>query len=137
MRTVVLGERPIELESFLERRRALGQHRHDEVWEGDYHVAPHAHSDHGVVDVQLGALCVGLARGLGLVATTAFNLGEPGDFRVPDLGVHAARPGTLYVSTALVVVEVLSPDDETFEKLDFYAARGVPRPFATSLNWCR
>jgi hypothetical protein len=29
MRTVVLGERPAELEAFLSRRRALGQDRHD------------------------------------------------------------------------------------------------------------
>lgn len=47
------------------------------------------------------------------------------DFRVPDLGFHRTRPGVLYAPTAVVVVEVLSPDDETFEKFGFYAAHGV------------
>ncbi len=41
--TVVVGERPPELESFLARRCTLGLDGHDEVWEGAYHVAPHAH----------------------------------------------------------------------------------------------
>ncbi len=40
MRTVVLGPRPPELQALVERRRALGQDLHDEVWHGDYHVAP-------------------------------------------------------------------------------------------------
>ncbi len=65
------------------------------------------------------------ARRQGLIATTGFNLGQPMDFRVPDLGFHRTRPGVLYAPTAVVVVEVLSPDDETFEKFGFYAAHGV------------
>ena len=42
------GERP-DLEDFLARRRALGHDPHDEVREGDYHVAPDPHPDHGIV----------------------------------------------------------------------------------------
>lgn len=45
---------------------------------------------------------------------------------MPDLGFH--RRGVdlqLYMPTAALVVEVLSPDDETFAKFGFYAARGV------------
>ena len=37
MKTVVLGH-PSELPAWLERRKALGQDRHDEMWEGVYHV---------------------------------------------------------------------------------------------------
>ena len=125
MRTVILGERPPELESFLERRRALGQDTHDEVWQGVYHVAPHAHTDHGIVEVQLTLALGPRAAAGGLVMTTAFNLGEPDDFRIPDLGVFRDRPGVLYAATALMVVEVLSPDDETYEKLPFYVASDV------------
>jgi hypothetical protein len=40
VRTVVLGPRPPELEAVLERRRALGQDLYDEVWAGEYHMAP-------------------------------------------------------------------------------------------------
>ncbi len=47
MRTVVLGERPPELEALIDKRRRLGLDGHDEVWDGVYVMAPHAHSDHG------------------------------------------------------------------------------------------
>jgi hypothetical protein len=36
MTTVVLGDRPPELEALVKRRRKLGLDTHDEVWEGDY-----------------------------------------------------------------------------------------------------
>ena len=48
-RTVLLGEPPNVLAEWLERRRALGQDRFDEVWEGDYHVSPEARASHGDV----------------------------------------------------------------------------------------
>lgn len=125
MSTVVLGERPAELEALLARRRALGLDGHDEVWEGVYHVAPHAHSDHGIVEAELGAALGARAKARGLRPSGAFNLGTAQDYRVPDLGFHEGRPGSTYVGTVAVVVEVLSPDDETWAKFDFYAARGV------------
>lgn len=55
----------------------------------------------------------------------SFNLGEPTNYRVPDAGWHRANPDRLYVPTAAIVLEVLSPDDQTFAKFDFYAAHGV------------
>ncbi len=125
MRTVVLGERPVELEELIARRRALGQDGFDEVWEGEYHVAPHAHSDHGLIEHELAALLRPWAKRAGLLGSGAFNLGEPQDYRVPDGGYHRSRPGSLYVSSAPVVLEVVSPDDETFAKFGFYAAHGV------------
>jgi len=39
MRTVLL-EPPAEVRAWLARRRELGQDLYDEVWEGEYHVAP-------------------------------------------------------------------------------------------------
>lgn len=125
MATVVLGPRPPELEAVLERRRALGQDRHDEVWEGSYVMAPYAHSDHGILQAQLALVLAPRAAALGLVASVGFNLGHADDFRVPDGGLTRGRPRTLYVPTAELVVEVLSPDDQTYAKLDFYTARGV------------
>jgi hypothetical protein len=55
-----------------------------------------------------------------------FNLGESEhDFRVPDGGL--LRPGTagVWVSTAAMVVEILSPGDESWQKLGFYAEHHV------------
>lgn len=44
---------------------------------------------------------------------------------MPDAGIHRHEPTTVYVPTAAMVIEVLSPADETWAKLGFYAARGV------------
>jgi Uma2 family endonuclease len=125
MTTVVLGPPPPALAAFLEQRRALGQDLHDEVWEGSYHVAPAAGSAHGVVDDELAVLLRPYARAAGLVGTGPVNLGELGDYRVPDRAYHRGRPTGTYLPTAAVVVEVLSPNDETFAKFGFYARHRV------------
>ena len=67
------------------------------------------------------------AVGAGLISSPPFNLGVGKDsFRVPDGGWFAATtPLELYMPTAVAVLEVLSPGDETYAKLDFYSARGV------------
>jgi hypothetical protein len=46
---------------------------------------------------------------------------------VPDGGYHRSVPAgdPVYVTTAAVVVEVVAQDDETYEKLPFYAGHGV------------
>ncbi len=142
VKTVLVGERPPEIEEFLERRHALGQDGFDEMWEGTYHVAPMAHPWHGYVDSQLGELLAPHARRAGLVGTSAFNLGAPDDFRVPDRGYHRSVPSEVYVSSATVVVEVVSPGDETWEKFDFYARSGVEEictaePFEQRIRWWR
>ena len=126
MRTLVLGPLPAEIERFVERRKALGQDTYDEVWEGTYHMSPAARGMHGYLDHQLARLLGPHADKAGLVGTGPFNLGQPDDYRVPDQGYHRGfDPGLVYFPTAAVVVEVVSPDDETFEKLPFYAAHGV------------
>lgn len=125
VKTVVLGPRPQELDTLIHRRQALGLDRFDEVWEGIYHVAPAAHPAHGYVDHALAVLLDPYARAARLVATGPFNLGEPDDYRVPDHGYHHRLPDDVWVESAAVVVEVVSPDDETYAKFDFYAAHGV------------
>jgi Uma2 family endonuclease len=140
VRTIVLEPQPAEFEALLKRRQALGQDLHDEVWEGEYHVAPMAHSSHGDLDTQLAVLLHPLARRAGLAETSAFNLGSPDDYRVPDRGLHRQRPSAVFVPTAAVVVEVVSPGDETWQKLEFYAAHSVDElliadPAERSVTW--
>lgn len=122
---VVLEPVPSEIEALIERRQALGQDRFDEVWEGVYHMTPGPNAAHALVDHELAAVLRPYARAVGLVGTTAFNLGEPDDYRVPDAGYHRGRPSGTYVPTAVIVVEILSPGDETYDKFDFYGAHGV------------
>jgi len=140
MRTVVLGEPPVEIEAFLAHRRATGQDRYDEVWEGEYHVAPMAHSWHGYLDNVLAELLGPVARAAGLIGSSAFNLGQADDFRVPDRGYHRSMPSAVWVPTATIVVEVISPDDETWAKFDFYARHHVEEictaePRQRQLRW--
>ena len=140
VKTVLVGERPLELEAYLERRHALGQDRFDEIWEGTYHVAPMAHPWRGYVDSQIGELLAPYARAAHLCGTSAFNIGQPDDFRVPDRGYHRSLPSQVYVPSAAVVVEVAFPGDETWEKFDFYARCGVDEictaePFDQRLRW--
>ena len=124
MTTVVLGHEPV-VEAWLEQRRTLGQDGRDEVWKGVHHVAPQESGRNGAVAMDLVVLLREAARAAGLRAGGSFNLGEKGDFRVPDLGYHRGSPDHLYFPTAALLVEVLSPDDETYAKFGFYTAHGV------------
>ncbi len=125
MSTVVLGEQP-QITPWLEQRRALGQDGRDEVWEGVYHVAPLEHSRNGVVAVEIQTVLHRSARDHGLRGVGPFNLGVQDDLRVPDGGwLRRDAALALYLPTAAAVLEVLSPDDETYAKLGFYAAHGV------------
>ncbi len=68
-----------------------------------------------------------LATAAGLVpAMGEFNLGDSEhDFRVPDGGLHRSGAAGVWLSTAALVVEIVSPGDETWDKLPFYAAHQV------------
>jgi len=103
----------------------MGLDTYDAVWEGTYHMAPPAHPSHGYVDHALAVLLDPHARVAGLVPTGPFNLGGPNDYRVPDQGYHRSFPTQVWAPTAAIVVEVVSPDDETYAKFAFYAGHGV------------
>jgi Uma2 family endonuclease len=121
---VVVGEHP-EFAALVERRRTLGLDGHDEVWEGVYHVAPYAHARHGRIQQRLARVLEPYADAAGYEVVGSFNLGQHDDYRVPDLAVRGFDSDDGYVPTAALVVEVLSPGDESYAKFDFYARRNV------------
>jgi putative restriction endonuclease len=127
MPTLVLGTPPPELEALFERRRLAGVDRLDEVWQGVHHVVPGPSIEHADISQQLAVLLDGPARVAGLRPTMSeFNLGESEhDFRVPDGGLHRPGASGVWQATAAAVVEILSPDDETWQKLPFYADHDV------------
>ncbi len=125
MRTVLLGEPPPEIESWLARRRALGQDRFDERWEGEYHVVPAPGGRHAVVDHQLARILGPLADSAGLAGAGPLNLGTADDFRVPDQAYLRPGPVSVFNPTAALVVEIISPGDESRHKGDFYHRHGV------------
>ncbi|MDQ6775961.1 MAG: Uma2 family endonuclease [Actinomycetota bacterium] len=126
MPTLVCDPQPAEFAALLERRQRLGQDLLDEVWEGVYHMNPAPHRRHARIAQQLAELLGPPARDAGLVPMMSiFNLGDPDDYRVPDGGLFHPGPDAVYLSTAALVVEIVSPDDKTWEKLSFYAAHAV------------
>jgi Uma2 family endonuclease len=143
MPTLVRDPPPVEFERLLARRRALGQDLLDEVWEGVYHMNPAPHRRHAHIAQQLAVLLDQPARKAGLMPMISiFNLGEPDDFRVPDGGLFRPGPDEVYVPTAALVVEIVSPNDKTWEKLDFYAAHRVDEllivdPDKRQVDWLR
>ena len=127
MSTLVLGPPPPELEALLERRRQAGVDRLDEVWQGVHHMVCGPSLEHARISTQLAELLSPLARAAGLIAAMSeFNIGEDeNDFRVPDGGLHRSGAAGIWHATAAMVVEIRSPDDETWQKLPFYAAHHV------------
>jgi len=126
MPTLVLGTPPPELEALLERRRQAGADRLDEVWQGVHHMVPGPSFEHGRITQQLAVLLDSPSTDAGLLPVGEFNLGESEhDFRVPDAGLHRPGAAGVWLSTAALVVEVLSPGDESWQKLPFYAAHDV------------
>lgn len=124
MSTLFRGDDPA-VDSLLARRRALGLDGRDEVCEGVYHVAPFEHSRNGYTAMTLADLLNARARAAGLNPGGSFSLGTADDFRVPDLGFYRQPPGSLHLATAALVVEVRSPQDQTFAEFDFYTRHGV------------
>jgi len=142
VRTIVLGDQPAPLRSWLERRRTLGQDKFDEVWEGEYHVAPEAHGRHGDVAHQLGDLLGPRARAARLRGSGPLNLGTKDDYRVPDQAYLRRRPTAVWNPEAAIVVEVLSPGDESYAKFGFYHRLGVEEvlivdPLRRAVEWYR
>jgi Uma2 family endonuclease len=126
MPTLVKDPPPAGFEELLERRRELGQDLLDEMWEGVYVMNPAPSEGHADVAQQLAELLGPAARAADLwPRMSIFNLGEPDDYRVPDGGLLRERLNRVRVPTAALVIEIVSPGDDTWTKLPFYARHGV------------
>jgi Uma2 family endonuclease len=120
-------------QAMLDERRRLDLDRRDEMWEGELHMTPPADSEHGRMAGRLLSRFVPVADGLGLEAGSEVGVwatgAEPESYRVPDLVVTDAdrlsERGVEAGDGALLVVEIRSPRDETYEKLPFYDRVGV------------
>ena len=114
-------------EAVLAERRRLGLDGRDEMWDGVLHVVPPASTAHQELGGELFVVLRALARRAGLRSfyeTGLFRTAD--DYRIPDqlyCPSGAVRPHG--VNGAELVVEIRSPGDETYAKLDFYAATGV------------
>jgi Uma2 family endonuclease len=125
MPTLVMDPPPAEFEELLERRRRLGLDRRDEIWEGVYRMMPAPGYAHRLIEEQLEELLRPLARAAGLRYGGGFNLGEQDDYRIPDRALYRPEDGADWQATAALVIEIVSPGDESWKKLPFYAAHDV------------
>jgi Uma2 family endonuclease len=118
-------------EEFLAERRRLGHDRGDEVWDGVLHMVPpptSIHSRRGT-DLVIALSPIAKRRGLEVWGDQAgvFRAGARKlDYRIPDAAIsrpsHVKRRG---LEGAVLVVEVLSSNDESRDKLPFYAKIGA------------
>ena len=117
-------------QALLDERRAKGADRWDEMWEGELHMVPPPSDRHQEVAGRLFRVLGDLADARGLLSRFETGLFPPGvddDYRVPDQ-IYARpelRSERGIEGGASLVAEILSPNDETYRKLDWYASVGV------------
>lgn len=123
-------------EADLARRRRTGVDRYDEMWEGVLHMAPAPAYEHqrivSAIDRFLGPLCERRARGVLAVAVSVFrDVSAREDYRIPDLTFVATGRQHIVAADGIrgggpdLVIEVRSPEDETYDKFAFFAQLGV------------
>ena len=118
-------------QALLDERRSKGLDKSDEMWEGELHMVPPPSGSHQEVGAELFLILGPLAKARGLLPrydpTGVFRPGVDNDWRVPDqvyaLPEVASKRGI--EGAASLVVEILSPNDESYAKLGWYASVGV------------
>ena len=121
-------------QELLDHRRHTGIDRYDEMWEGVLHMAPAPRINHQAIVAAMIMALGHAVRGRHLTVVDGINVCDPvnhhGNYRVPDVCVldpdcPAVGDDFGRAEGVLLAAEIRSPNDETYEKLDFYAARGV------------
>jgi Uma2 family endonuclease len=128
MRAVVISPP----EHWLEERRRLGLDHKDEVWDGVLHMVPPPASWHQLVGSALERVLHRHAESRGLQVLREGGVFGPvvgeKDYRVPDVSLvdpkHLSKRGI--EARADLVIEILSPDDESRDKFPFFAACKIP-----------
>jgi Uma2 family endonuclease len=124
-------------EHLLAWRKSTGADRWDEIWDGTLHMPPAPTREHqDFVDALKIWLELFWAAPEGNRVHREVNLAAEGgwpdrDFRIPDLILltpdrFGIDRNEYFEGAPLVVVEVHSPGDETYDKFDFYAKLNVP-----------
>ncbi len=122
-------------EFVLEHRRKTGADRWDEMWDGVLHMTPMPNTEHQDFEYQLEhwlRTWWGLPFGNRVYhqINVASIGGWPRNYRIPNLVMltpdqFSIDKSTHFEGAPLVAIEIHSPDDESYEKLEFYAGIGV------------
>ena len=124
---------PVAIPEVIRFRERTGADRFDEMWEGVLHMTPSPsfhHQSHASrilsFFVELWCPRTGGAAVMQINVSTQERWDQ--DYRIPDVAVmlpNRMPHGEAVYVRPNVVFEVRSPGDETYEKLQFYAAVGV------------
>lgn len=117
-------------------RKRTGAHQRDEMWDGVLHMPPEPNRHHQDLEGSMETfLRTRWARPRRCKVYHRINLALPGrwpdDFRIPDLVLLTPErffidKNEYFEGAPAVVVEIYSPGDEAYEKLEFFARLGVP-----------
>ena len=123
-------------EHFLAWRKTTGADRYDEMWDGVLHMGPTPNRRHQEFEGDLLTwLRTHWTRQSGGKVYHQINVASIGgwtnNYRVPDLVLltpdrFGIDHNEYFEGAPSVVVEIRSPNNETYEKLPFYARLGVP-----------
>lgn len=123
---------------WLDDRHERGLDTYDEWWEGELRFVTGPTPEHGELVGDLMEFLGPLVRYQGFRKASTINIGiDKSDCRVPDIGIYdpdTARTSPAFLSTAVMVIEILSPGEKAGEKLPFYAAWEVQEYLEISLT---
>jgi Uma2 family endonuclease len=134
MPTVVLDGSWVQ--EILEKRRAQGNRTHDEVWEGVTYIMPEPDNEHEriaafFIRVFGDVFGVNPANSVQRGANISDRIdGWKENYRSPDMAYYSAdTPAedhkTFWYGGPNFLLEIISPDDMSRDKLPFYAAVGT------------
>ncbi len=120
----------------LARRKLTGVDRRDELWEGVWHMAPAPSREHQRILDELIVFLLPLLKRAGRgTLHSGINVFDEAsrseNYRIPDVTFVAAGRESVLAEDGTrggapdAVIEIRSPEDESYDKLPFFASLGV------------
>ena len=133
--TVLIADSDVA-EQVIAERQARGWDRKDEVWDGVYIIMPDPNLEHQeIVGLLTAAFIAVVQPPKGGKVFPGLNISDrtvewKDNYRCPDVGVflagNTARAFKAHIcGPADFLVEIVSPDDKSRDKLEFYSGLGV------------
>lgn len=135
-------------QDILAQRRKCGSDCYDEVWDGVYHITRLPNDDHQRLVTGLSCLLQDVVNLLGAGEVRAgINVSDRDrgwlqNYRIPDIAVilpggRAVNRDTHWEGGPDFIIEITSPNDESRQKIPFYASIGVREMLLVDRNpWC-
>lgn len=132
---IIVQDRDL-LEDVRDQRAADGLDLHDEVWEGVYLIMPYPDDEHQDLATSFSAVAIeAVGRPLQAKVRAGVNVSDRvvdwrRNFRIPDVAVFlletaAVCHGAFWFGGPDFGLEIISPDDRTRDKLNFYEKIGT------------